>query len=209
MTEGRASGPTFVDMAPLMGRLEQWLAIHGSEVRATSAGEIDREAFAARVGYWPDRRPCPEVIVGADVALDLGHPRTASESAVLLTAAPNRVSHRRIRWLGPDLPELASRAMHPFAQVLLLGCRTDALLDPFAIEAAQFLTHRLDGYMVRSIPGRLWVRLSRGARARGLDLETVGRALITTYEHDFPEIEAVEVLFVTRSAEDVAALGAI
>jgi CO dehydrogenase/acetyl-CoA synthase beta subunit len=143
------------------------------------------------------------------VALDLGHPRTASESFVLLTTDVDAVVHGRIRWLGSDLPELPARSEHAHAQVVILRGRADALPDPFAVEAAQYLTHRLDGYMVRSVPGRLWVRISRAARARGLDFETVGRALVASYADGFPEIEAVEAVFVTGSVGDVRALAPI
>jgi hypothetical protein len=196
-------------MAPLVSRLDSWLAARTANLRQLQTEDFDRQAFATRVGYWPDGRGNPEVIVGEDVAVDLGHPRTASESFVLLTTAVDAVVHGRIRWLGSDLPELPARTEHAHAQIVILRCRADALPDPFAVEAAQYLTHRLEGYMVRSVPGRLWVRISRAARARGLDFETVGRALIASYADGFTEIDAVEVVFVTGSVAEVQALAPI
>jgi len=209
MTDEQPQRPAFADMAPLVSRLETWLTTRTAPPSEVRAGSFDRQAFATRVGYWPRGRGSPQVIVGEDVALDLGHPRTASESVVLLTTAVDAVVHGRIRWLGSDLPELPLRSEHAYAQVVILRSRADALPDPFAVEAAQYLTHRLDGYMVRSVPGRLWVRISRAARARGLDFETVGRALVASFTDGFPEIDAVEVVFVTGSVGDVRALGPI
>jgi len=196
-------------MAPLMTRLEVWLADRRAHLNEVRAGRFDRQAFATRVGYRPAGRGAPQIVVGEEVALDLGHPRTASESFVLLTGIADMVAPGRIRWLGPDLPELPLRAEVPYAQVVLVRARPDTLPDPFALEAAQYLTDRLDGYMVRSVPGRLWVRLSRAARARRLGFETVGRALIASYAEGFPEIDAVEVVFVSSGIDDVRALAPI
>jgi len=94
----------------------------------------------------------------------------------------------------------------PFAQVVLLQLRQGATIDPFRLETAQYLTNRLEGYMVRSLPGRLWVRISQKARAAGLNLSTVGRELIRAYLEQFEAVEGVEVLLVTSSADEVKAL---
>lgn len=205
----RSDRPSFLDMAPLMVRLEGWLAGRAATVRQVPAGGLDGAglaAFAAQVGYAPAGRARPEVIVGGQVALELGHPRTAAASFVLLTGQAGPVADGRIRWVGPDLSALPRGARRPFAQIVLLATEPRAQPDPFAMEALQFLTHRLDGYMARSVPGRLWVRISQAAHARGLGFETVGRALLASYRRELPEIEAAEVLFVVSSDADVSAL---
>jgi hypothetical protein len=92
---------------------------------------------------------------------------------------------------------------------VVVGIGPEARPDPFTLENLSFLTHRLPGYMARSIPGRLWVRISRDTHARGLTFRTVGEALISSYLSELPEVTTAEVLFVTSSRDDVAALAPI
>ena len=91
----------------------------------------------------------------------------------------------------------------------MLALRQGQAPDPFEIDNTQYLTRRLPGYMVRSVPGRLWVRISRKAEEAGLTLKTVGSALIAAYTHDFDAVEGAEVVFVTSCGEDVEALAEI
>ena len=84
-----------------------------------------------------------------------------------------------------------------------------AMRPLFELDGVQFLINRLPGYMVRSMPGRLWVRVSREGRARGLTLHTVAQALTAAYVSDFDEVEGLEILFVTSSLADVEMLAPI
>ena len=192
-------------MAPLIRRVR--LIFTGSEHSASTSTALDREALT-REFHFRERKGRPEVILADEVAQELGHPATASRALVLVTFEPDIVHHGRITLLGPDLDAMlgGSQERHPFAQVVILAARPDRLPDPFALESAQFLMNRLPGYMVRSVPGKLWVRLSRKAYTAGLTLRTVGSALIAVYTGDFESIEGVEVLFITSSREDVEAL---
>ena len=63
--------------------------------------------------------------------------------------------------------------------------------------------------MVRSVPGRLWVRLSNKAMQKGMRLGTVGSALIAAYTNDFAAVESIEIVFVTQSREDVESFNQI
>jgi acetyl-CoA synthase len=128
---------------------------------------------------------------------------------VLRTSDLSLVHPGRVTLVGPDLPEVRPGTRLPFAQVVVVGIASQATPDPFTLENLSFLTHRLPGYMARSIPGRLWVRISRDSHARGLTFGTVGEALISAYLSELPEVTAAEVLFVTSSRVDVAALAPI
>ncbi len=171
------------------------------------------------VRSWPTqvaRRPAqprhdrsPTLVLADDVGVELGPPSQASCSVLLRTSDLALVQPGRVTLVGPDLPDVRPGARLPFAQVVVLAIGVDAAPDPFTLENLAFLTHRLPGYMARSIPGRLWVRISRKAHAHGLTFRAIGEALISAYLSDVPELTAVEVLFVTSSAEDVAALAPI
>ena len=63
--------------------------------------------------------------------------------------------------------------------------------------------------MVRSSSQNIWGRVSRGAASNGFTLETLGRALMINMRSNVPEIEAMEVVFVTSSKQDIKQLDEI
>jgi CO dehydrogenase/acetyl-CoA synthase beta subunit len=196
------------DMAPLVGRMREFLAER--KVRTVSCdAPYDITTLSDRFGFSEKRKGRPEVILGADVALELGHPSSASRGIVLLCHRPDLVENGRISVVGPDLDQMAMGIHHPFAQVVMLFVRPDQMPDPFEIDNTQYLMHRLSGYMVRSVPGRLWVRISQSGRSAGLTLQVVGSALIAAYTGDFEGVAGAEVVFVTSSPSDVEALSQI
>lgn len=194
------------DMAPLIRRVGEYLSLRQERSVSFDAPWNPAE-LAARFGYSADRRKgTPEVILAEDTAVELGHPSTASLSTVLVTWRPGLVRPGRITRVGPDLDGLSAGGPKPFGQVVMLEARAGSEPDPFALDSAQYLLHRLPGYAVRSVPGKLWVRVSRKGCQAGLTLGAVGSALIAAYTGDFGEIRAAEVVFVTSSAADVDAL---
>lgn len=202
----------FRDMAPLIRRLRQGVRDYAGAPAVQELGGFDRRGFAARYGFVPGGLPRPEIVLARDVALELGHPCTAAQSFVLLTTGDGVHSGRLTR-VGPDLDELERRpggptARHPFAQVVLLCVSPVSPPDPFVVDNAQYLTDRLPGYMVRSVPGRLWARISRAGRRAGLDLTVLGMGLMARYL-ELDGVSGVEVVFVTSSARDVEALATL
>ncbi len=196
------------DMAPIVGRVREFLSDRAG-VTASCDAPFDVSTLSERFGFSEKRKGSPEVILGEDVAVELGHPSTASQVIVLLSHQPDLVQSGRISIVGPDLDEMDGGGRHPFAQVVMLSVKPDQTPDPFEIDNTQYLMHRLSGYMVRSVPGRLWVRISKSGKAAGLTLKTVGSALIAAYTRDFEVIEGAEVVFVTSSSDDVNALSQI
>ena len=195
--EPRAS----LDMAPqirsLRDLVRSWLAAHVHRPMPMSRMELDPASVARKAGLSPKGMGKPEVILAGDVAVELGAPSTASHTAVLLTQQRDLVQHGTVWRFGPDLDGVPKGSSLPFAQILIVAVDGEAWPDPFALDSAQYLPHRLPGYMTRSIPGRLWVRVSDSARARRLTLSQVGAALMTAMQESVPGISATEVLFAT------------
>jgi CO dehydrogenase/acetyl-CoA synthase beta subunit len=52
----------------------------------------------------------------------------------------------------------------------------------------------------------MWSRISKDAAAKGFSFETLGKALMAIFKTSVPEVEAVEVLFVTTGKEDLQPL---
>jgi hypothetical protein len=196
---------TRADMSPLFPPLRELVARRDGAT-LWREGSFDPAALAREIGLAPRRQGKAEVILGDEVAVELGHPATASQAFVLTTAAADLVHHGSVTLVGPDLDRMRPEERRPFGQVVLLALRDGALPDPFDLESAQYLTNRLPGYMVRSVPGRLWARVSRRARAAGFSLRTLGRALLAAYAGDLDEVLRVEVVLCTSSTADVEAL---
>ena len=203
-----ADRATVGDMAPLISRVREFLAERQDRIDIRRAS-CDGRALEERFGFTARRKGRPEVILASDTAVELGHPSTASQAAVLLTFQPDLLEHGRITVAGPDLDGMEDGAPHPFGQVVMLAVERDRVPDPFEIDNTQYLMHRLPGYMVRSVPGRLWARVGRAGRAAGLTLDTLGSALIAAYGEEFEGVLAAEVLFITSSREDVEAMSVV
>ncbi len=196
------------DMAPLIRRARRFLADREERIRPCCA-PCDLDLLENEFGFKTREKGKTDIVLAEDMAVEFGHPSTASQAIVLSSQQAGLVRHGRISIVGPDVDEVEEASRRPFGQVVMLALRQGEAPDPFQIDNTQYLTRRLPGYMVRSVPGRLWVRISRKAKGAGLTLKTVGSALIAAYTHDFDAVEGAEVVFVTSCGEDVEALAEI
>lgn len=196
------------DMALLIGRMRGFLADRSQSIRSCGA-PCDRDLLESKFGFQRRKKGETDIVLAEDMAVELGHPSTASQAIVLSSHQSGLVRHGHVSVVGPDVDEVETADRRPLGQVVMLALRQGQAPDPFEIDNTQYLTRRLPGYMVRSVPGRLWVRISRKAEEAGLTLKTVGSALIAAYTHDFDAVEGAEVVFVTSCGEDVEALAEI
>ncbi len=204
-----ASDEARLDMGDLIASARAALASAEGNRTSWTIDDLDFDELARKTGFAERRKGKPEMVLASDTAVELGHPTTASRVLLLTTTRRELVNPHAVTRIGPDFDQSPPGERRPIAQVVLVALRPGANPDPFELDSAQFLINRLPGYMVRSIPGRLWVRVSKRAVAAGLALDTVARALCCAYERDFDEVDAVEVLFVTSSAADVEALAPV
>jgi CO dehydrogenase/acetyl-CoA synthase beta subunit len=195
-------------MALLIGRMRGFLADREQSIRSCDA-PCDLDLLESKFGFQRRKKGETDIVLAEDMAVELGHPSTASQAIVLSSHQSGLVRHGHVSVVGPDVDEVETADRRPLGQVVMLALRQGQAPDPFEIDNTQYLTRRLPGYMVRSVPGRLWVRISRKAEEAGLTLKTVGSALIAAYTHDFDAVEGAEVVFVTSCGEDVEALAEI
>jgi len=193
------------DMRALIGRVREFAEKH-KDAATVHDSVPGVEALSRVFGFAPRGQGRAEVILAQDCAAELGHPATASLAVLLCTPQAGMVHHGRVTVIGPDLDAVSPDTHVPFAQVVLLQIDEQQPPDPFALDNAQYLMRRLPGYAVRTVPGKLWARISNLAKSSGLSLVTVGAALIASYIADFPGVRGVEVLFITSSREHVRAL---
>jgi CO dehydrogenase/acetyl-CoA synthase beta subunit len=195
-------------MAPLIRRARQFLADRDERLRPCFPS-CDLDVLENEYGFKRRKKDETDIILAEEMAVELGHPATASQAIVLSSYRAGLVRHGRISIVGPDVDEIDRTARRPFGQIVMLAIRKGEAPDPFEIDNTQYLIRRLPGYMVRSVPGKLWARISQKAGEAGLTLKTVGSALIAAYTHDFDAVEGAEVVFVTSCGEDVEALAEI
>jgi CO dehydrogenase/acetyl-CoA synthase beta subunit len=135
------------------------------------------------------------VVVGAEVGAELGGPGTSSHALVLTTYDEALVEDGLVQCTRMEL-SAAPKAGLSFAQVVILALAPGAAIDPYELDATSYLANRVEGYMTRTVPGRLWVRVGRSLLERGFSLPALGFALVAAFKMDFEAVLKAQVLLV-------------
>ncbi len=188
-----------------IGRVGRYVAGLERQGRAVEQIAIDprqdSETLCVNVGPGSN----PGVILRSDTFAELGAPDLGSCGMTLWTSTVEQVHDGRITLVGPDISGEEPLRL-PFAQVVLVGGRKLTADDHRSIVQSQYVADQIEGFMVRSSSTNLWCRVSQDAVRKGFRLDTLGHALMLLVRGHVPEVEAVEVLFVTSSKEDVRRL---
>ncbi len=162
------------------------------------------EGLPVRVGPGAN----PGIILRADAFAEFGSPDMGSCACIMWAAAPSLVRDGAITLIGADVQEAAGASL-PFGQVLLVWGK-DLKADEYqSLVQTQYIADQIEGYMLKSSSRNMWARVSKDAAAKGFCFETLGRSLIGIFKSTLPKIEAMEVVFVTSSKEDVRQLDGI
>jgi len=174
------------------------------EIKCDTGDEKLAHSLPVRIGPQVKKT----VILKEDTFVELGNPSVASCSFVIWSDDPSCVEDGRITVIGTDIQESKGKSL-PFGQVIIAGgteLKEEHYLD---LERTQYTSDQIEGYMLRSVPRRVWSRVGHEAAGRGFSLETLGRALMSIFRWKHPLIQATEVVFVTSSKEDVNQLDGI
>jgi len=178
-----------------------------------TAGRQVRELF--RVTGTPDRLPFKVgpgagtgLVMKSETFVELGSPTAGSCAFALYTDRTSLVRDGRIRLIGPDIQESSGGTL-PFGQVLIAGGETLTEADYPELVESQYVGDRVEGFMVRSTPGRIWSRVSTDVVRKGFSFELLGLALMRLVKSQIPKVTAVEVLFVTSDKADLQPLNEI
>ena len=172
------------------------------EIRCPYDPSLLIEGLPIKIGPRANPRA---IILQEDTHIELGNPRSGSCAMLLWTNNLSLVNDSQISLVGPEIDEAANKSL-PFAQILLIGGRGLEEKDHLELERMQFVSDQIEGYMIRSVPRKMWCRVSKSAAQKGFSLEILGRALIYLYKAKMPQIEAMEVIFITSSKDDVLGL---
>jgi len=148
------------------------------------------------------------IVLRGDTFAELGSPEAGSCAFPLWTNNTALVKDGKITLIGPDILESRGASL-PFGQILIAAGKELSDKQHSALDESQYISDQIEGYMVKSTPGRMWTRISNNAAERGLGFEALGKALIAIYKSRVSEIEAMEIVFVTSGKEDVRQLDEI
>ena len=163
-----------------------------------SALLVDNGVESARFGFREasDKKSKPVIVIAEDTGLELGAPGLTSVSSLLWTTKEGLLEDG-IQIAGRDFPEVHGEAL---AFGLLIMVQVDAGFDPTGpnFQSIKNLSNRLPGYMGRSMPGKMWVRLHRELLAKGFSMSALGQCLARAYRQAVPELRAVQVVLVSK-----------
>ncbi len=154
---------------------------------------------------WP--RTERQIILNNETAIELGHPSTESVSFLMWTESAGEINDNHITIIGPDLDQTNAERI-PYGKIVLV--KTHGFNEDNAFKRFEMMDHlkfksELEGYMLRSVPQdyKEWSRVSKKALKSGFSLKVLGGELIRDLK-SFDFVEAVEIIFITSSKEDVA-----
>lgn len=158
--------------------------------------------------YWPCGKR-ENLVFAQDTAVELGHPLSESTAFILPSDDTTQISDGRITIIGPDLHKAISKKL-PFAKIVLIGMQDsdeDTFYERYSeLDMVRYQT-ALQGYMLRGTSQSMkeWSRVSKHAIEQGFSLQTLGSVLAGKYKEK-TYVDAVELLFVTSSSEDIRVL---
>ncbi len=184
----------YVETMRVLGRPTRELAL-------PSSVEGLKERLPVRVGAGANSK----IILRSDTFIELGNPEAGSCAFVLWTGTASLIRDGTVTLIGPDVREAPGSSL-PFAQIVLVGGKDLGAEEHQAIGQAQYVADQIEGYMVRSSSRNIWSRVSKDAAARGFCFDVLGRSLMAVYKSTVPKVQAMEIVFVTSSKEDVLQL---
>ena len=182
------------------------------KVRALLSSE--KQQLPHDVTAWPsvsDR----SMLLRSDMAYELGGGSLPALGVTLVTASKDLVPGDGVFLTGTDLPEIDVDT--PFARIALVRVGEDTLGEGKklyrAIRNLEYTRYHFypEGFMLRvsSSKRRESVRIGKEALKKGLNFAKTGSRMIAAF-HSHPEVEAVEIHYVTANGfpyQELEALG--
>lgn len=178
--------------------------------RKKAEKKLDEIKFRKKI-KWPEGGG-KNIVLKDDVGIELGSPEAGSVSFILWTDDVSRIRDGKITLVGSDLQKLYKNGAKnlPFGKVLLVGVHGFNEENTYErYREMELLRYDVDlkGYMMKAVSQyqREWSRVSIEAMENKFSFSYLGSDLIRRFrEKEF--VDAVEVVFVTSSREDVMEL---
>jgi CO dehydrogenase/acetyl-CoA synthase beta subunit len=148
------------------------------------------------------------LVMKSDTFLELGSPTAGSCAFALYTKDTSLIRDGRVSLIGPDV-QASSSTVLPFGQVIMVGGEAFSTGDYQRLVQCQYTGDLIEGYMVKSMPGRIWTRISNEVAQKGFSFKFLAMALMKIIKAQIPNVTVFEVLFVTSDKSDLQNLNKI
>ncbi len=156
-----------------------------------------------KIGYENKRRGDAFVVMDEDTAIELGSPQTDSISRVLLTNRPGFVGRsdgNRIWIGGKDLDKIKSRSVS-FLQLILLELEANTDPTDSNLHRLKNLTNKIPGYMTRTVPEKIWIRVHKRLLKKGFSLYSLGQCLYQNYKDSIDGLKKIDIILAADAPE--------
>ncbi len=198
---GNGTDQPVCDHLPLIHLIENMLNENAFRTYA-----FDNGKEAGRLGFVSKKsgKKTAFIVPESDTALEIGSPSHISSSAVLWTCESD-IGRDAVYTLGT---ELADMGKGPASIAVTVITNPGPDIDPLSpdFNNAKNLSNKIPGFMTRSIPGKLWIRISHDLMKKGFTLAALGQCLIFAYRDAFPDIKDVKVIIVAEIPEVISAI---
>lgn len=191
MSTVKSDRPVLLDNLPLVDMTKEFVSTSGN---GFSFYPYDNGAEALRLGFRSVKSSGKKayIVTAGETGIELGSPHHTSMVTLLWTAKKGHI-REGVHVSGRTFSEIDEPATSFLLTVMV------EVLTGFDPRSTRFrtvlnLSNRIPGYMSRSIPGKLWVRISRDLKKNKFSPLSLGQSLIYAYHDAVPGIKAVEVL---------------
>jgi hypothetical protein len=196
-------------LADHLGLIAMTLETVKDPARAFASVQYDCGEEAQRLNFIAtDSGAKNACIVTADkTALELGSPKHQSVSFLLWTKAECHLGGR-IWTAGTDFRDIRQG---PVSFVMIAMVRIAEDFDPTGprFHSILNLSNKIPGYMSRSIPGKLWVRIGKDLMGKNFSLNSLGQCLVHAIYESVPGLLAVDVVLAADDPELAGAFESI
>lgn len=132
-----------------------------------------------KFSYGKDCSAGEYVVLGEDTAIELGPPGTLSVSRLFWTYTKNIVQNRA--YIIGDPLYAAGKEKLSFLQIVIAELDEEDAPDHGDLNRIKNLANRIPGYMTRTIPDKIWIRIHRKLVKKGFSLRALAEALFHSY----------------------------
>ncbi|MGD0280265.1 MAG: hypothetical protein ABSC11_13305 [Smithella sp.] len=144
------------------------------------------------------------IVLEEDTAVELGAPRKESVSITMWTSHRGTLQNRLWTY-GSDFDELIDKSVS-YIQIIMLEFKDGSQAVESDIVRIKNLTNKISGFMTRSMPGKIWIRINKKRMKEGFSLYALGQCLHKAYMDAIPDIESMDIILITDNDELIKTL---
>ncbi len=159
-----------------------------------------------KIGYGENKKGNVFVVMAEDTVVELGSPKTKSVSTVLWTKKDGIVGGpegTRIWISGKELSDIRQGSVS-FLQFIIVQLSDDEDPTDFRLYRLKNLTNKIPGYMTRSIPDKIWVRINKKLMKKKFSLYALGQCLVKSYQESVKGLKAIDIILAADNKELVS-----